>query len=140
MSDLEEVKARREARKAELRAKRDAQLAADLEAVDALEVEHGDSNIATLEIEYVPGLPVMVAVRCPKTHELKRYRDTVKTKRDGSLGDPIDAAIKVAAVCLVYPDKETFGRVIEARPGVDVQLGLAALKLASAKAEDEGKA
>jgi hypothetical protein len=139
LSKLEEIEARRAARKAGLQEPRDEQRAADLEAVDALEIEHGDSNVATLEVPFTPGLPTLLAARCPKPIELKRYRDTVKTKKDGTPGDPIGAAIMVGGVCRVYPDAETFAKVLEARPGVDVQLGLAALKLASAKAEDEGK-
>lgn len=139
MSDLAEIEAKRAARKAELQAARDAQKAIDLEAIDALEVEHGDSNIATLEIPFSPDLPVMLAVRTPKPAELKRYRDRVKAKKDGTPGDPLMAAQEIAAVCIVYPSKDVYAAVLEKRNGIDAQLGVLAVGLCAGKAEAEGK-
>jgi hypothetical protein len=139
MPTLEQIEAKREARKAQAETDRKAQLAIDLEAIDALECEYGDSNVAMVEVTYLPGLPVLVACRTPKGPEIKRYRDRVKDKGNGKSGDPIAAAIELAAVCRVYPPKEAYDLILEARPGIDTQIGVEALKLASGKAASEGK-
>jgi hypothetical protein len=139
VSDLEAIEARRAARKEALQQAHDAQRVKDLEAIDALEIEHGDSNIATLEVPYTPDLPTMIAVRCPKPVEVKRYRDRVKPKKDGSPGDSLGGALELAAVCRVYPDADTYAALLEARPGVDAQLGLLAIQLSAGKAEAAGK-
>lgn len=137
MSSLEEIEARRAARKEEQARARDMQKATDLEAIDALEVQYGDSNIRYVEIPYTPGLPVLAAVRCPKPIEIKRYRATVAP-------DPKSFAAKAAedlgAICLVYPAAgEVRDQVLEARPGLLVGLGIEALGMSTGKAQDEGK-
>ena len=81
---------RRAARKAAAAAAAEAQREIDLEAIDALETTIGDSNVATIEIAHVPGLPVLLAVRCPRPVEIKRYRDEIKPRRDGSPGDALN--------------------------------------------------
>jgi hypothetical protein len=136
---LAEVEAKRAERRAKADAARDEQKAKDLEAIMLLEDKHGESNIATVEIGHTPGLPVVLAVRCPSPVEVKRYRDTVKPKRDGTPGDPLKAAQELAAVCLVYPDAEVYKAVLEARPGTDSPLGVEAIKLSTGRAEAEGK-
>lgn len=136
MTSLQDIEARREARKAQLESARSEQIAVDLEAIDALEVEHGDSNIAEVEIPFTAGLPVKLAVRTPKPVELKRYRDRLRKNKDQQL----EAAQELAAVTWVYPsDKEVQKAVLEARPGVDGQLGVTALQLALGKTEDDVK-
>jgi hypothetical protein len=130
---------RRAARKAELADKAAEQREIDLDAIDALEVEHGDSNIAVLTVPFTPGLPVMVAARCPKPAEIKRYQTRVRTKKDGSAGDPIAAAEEIAACCRVYPDGDSYDALCTARAGLNVQLGVAAITLSAAKDEAEGK-
>lgn len=138
-SKLEEIEARREARKAALREAQEEQRAADLEAVDALEVEHGDSNITLLDLPFTPGMPTLVAGRAPTTLEIKRYRDRVKPRKDGKPGDPVAAAEEIASVCRVYPDADTYAQVLEARPGVHIQLGLEVMKLATGRAQEDAK-
>lgn len=139
MATLEEVAAKRAARKAALKVEADAQKAADLEAIGALEEQHGDSNIVFVEVPYTRGLPVLAAVRCPKPVEIKRYRDVAKTRNDGSPGDRTGAAEQIAAVCRVYPDADAFAKLCEARPGLQAQLGAEAIALAVGKTEAEAK-
>lgn len=132
--------ARRAARKAEQESKREAQLEKDLEAIDAIEVELGDSNVKVLELPYMgDGVPVAIACRTPKPIEFKRYQDTVRTKKDGKAGDPVLATEQLASVCRVYPDGETFAAMVEARPMLRMQLGTEAIKLAKAQAEEDSK-
>ena len=139
--DLERAHAAREARKERVKAEADAQKVKDLEAVDEIEIEHGDSNVATLDVPFDARnpMPTIVAARTPRPAEIKRYRARVRPDADGRLGDTAMAAEELAAVVLLYPDAETFAKICEARPGVKAQLGLLSLRLASGKAQDEGK-
>lgn len=136
---LAEREAAREARDAELAEKRAEQKIADLDAIEALELERGESNVATAEVPYTPGLPVLVAARCPTEAEIKRYQARLRKGTDGEDPDPVKAGQEVGAACRIYPDDETFARVLKARPGVLVALGVAALRLAGAVRRDAGK-
>lgn len=138
MSKLEEIQERRAARKAALKEKEDAQLVIDLEAIDALEQDLGDGNVETVRARYVEGLPVLVAVKTPSKTRLKVYKDRLREAKP----NPTKAAEEIGLACLVYPDKETFASLDEARPGMSTEVGLAALKLATSReaAEGEGSA
>lgn len=141
---LQRAERRRAERAAAAQAASDEQKAIDLEAIMALEDELGASNVTTVEIGHTPGLPVLLAVRCPAPIEVKRYQDRIKpkAKRDGSkeAADPTEATIEVGHVCLVYPEAgDLRTRTLESRPGVIVQLGTEALKLALGVADSEGK-
>jgi hypothetical protein len=76
--------------------------------------------------------------RVAQSVEVKRYQDRVGRSLTVS-PDPIAGAVELAAVCRVYPDKETYALVAEARAGVPVGLGVAALQLATGRAQDESK-
>lgn len=138
-SRLEEVEARRAKRRAAAKEAADDQKATDLEAIDELEMVHG--VLRYVEVEHAPGLPVLAAVRCPKPVEFKRFQDRVRPKNvDGMLGDTAMATAEIGAVCQVYPvDADIRAQLHEARPGLLVQLGGAALDLARGRAEAEGK-
>lgn len=144
-SPLELVEARRAARRAAEQKAHDVQAAIDLEAIDALEVQYGDANIAALKLPFIAeGLPVRLAVRTPTRGEFKRFRDTVAPQqkdRKGQTvaGDPFAAAEALGAVCTVYPDRNVLDKICEKRPGVLAQLGGVAAQLANASEEDEGK-
>lgn len=140
MSKLEEIEARRAARKAELQAQADEQRAVDLEALDALEVRHGDTSVCYVDVPYTPGLPTLVAARVPSPVELKRYRQSLKL--DGQKVDVqagTEAAAQLGAAVREYPEKDVFSKMCEARPDLAGQLGSRAIKLAQGKAADEGK-
>ena len=141
MATLEEIQARREARRVATKAARDNRMAIDLEAITELEDEHGESNIATIEVPYVSDdLPVLAAVRTPKPAEIKRYQAMVRPRNvDGKMGDSTVAAETLAAVCVVYPAVEQRDALFESRPGLKVQLGLEAINLSRGQAIAEGK-
>lgn len=131
---VETVEERRAARKAKVEADRAAMYARDLEAVDAIEVELGDVNVATLEVS---GGPVaLVAVRCPTAAEVKRFQSRMK-------GDKPDAAAAVEEIgrsCAAYPARGTdqLESLIGMRPGLLVLMGAEALKLSGVKAAAAG--
>jgi hypothetical protein len=138
----EEIEAARAARKAELETQREAQELVDLEALDAAELQLGDSSVCHVDVPFTPGLPTKAIARCPKPVEIKRFQDmAAKTKRDGnvSTAGAVAALGALVAVVRVYPDAETFARMVEARPMLDLDLGNAALGLAKGSAADEGK-
>lgn len=136
LDPVQAIEARRAARKAELAKQRQVQLAIDLEAIDAIEGELGDSAVAILDVPYSPGLSAVLAVRCPRSSELKRYQHRLKGKDP----DTAAAAEEIGAVCIVYPPAgELRTALLESRPGLTVQAGTSALGLATGKARDEGK-
>jgi len=139
MSTVEEIEARRAARKAELQEKRDAQYVIDLQRLDELEIEHGDSNIGRVDMtHYDPGLPTMVLCRTPTEMEMKRYTDRLK-ERKGKKGDASEAARELAVTCRVYPEADAFKEMEGARPGIRVQLGVQAAELAVGRSVDDAK-
>lgn len=140
MSTLEQRKAeieeRRAARNALVTSSEEEQYVNDLEAVDAIEAERGPRNVAVLRVNYVEGLPVLVAVRAPTEHEVKRYRARVKSE---DKDQAIAGAAEIGDCCVVYPTKEQFAKLLKARPNLAVDCGTQALKLVVARSDSEGK-
>jgi len=140
MANLEEVERRRAERKAKLETERVSQRALDLEAIDALEVELGDANVAVVDVPFDGGV-TCAAVRTASPAEVKRYQDKVRPRgSDGALGDTAKAAEQVGRACTVYPVDEARDTLFIARPAVVAQLGLEALRLARGTAQAEGNA
>jgi len=108
----------------------------DLRALVAAEEEHGANNVDTLEIPFTEGLPMTAIVRTPTKTAMKIYKDRLK---EGKKPDTEGAANELAKRCLEYPDAETFDRMVSARPGIQTQAGLVALKLSIAKVKAEGE-
>jgi hypothetical protein len=137
MATVEEIEARRAARKAELETQRQAQLAKDLEALDELEVEHGDGQIVRVDLNfYTPDLPTMVLARVPRPAEFKRYQDQCSKKNEGAI---VAATNLLGESCVVYPDKETYARVREKHAGVHVVLATRAVNACAGRQAEEGK-
>lgn len=138
MTKREEIEARRAERAAALEAQRDDQELVDLEALDALEEEHGPTNVARVVPAFTAGLPTFAVARLPRPEETKRYRARLRPP-DGKMGDPVKACEELAAVVVVYPDKPTFAKMCEARPNLAVDLGAAAAGMTRAHEAVEGK-
>lgn len=141
MSSIAEIEARRAERKSKLQAEADEQRAKDLEALDALEVEFGDTNIIKIDVPFTPGLPTLAAARTPRPEELKRYRQNLNVTPGEKLdlAGSGDAAAQLGRSVVKYPDVDTFKAMCAARPDLASQLGQLAVKLAQGKAADEGK-
>jgi hypothetical protein len=140
MSTLAEIEARRAARKAGLAAQRDEQALVDLEAVDALECEHGDASVAVIRVPFSPGRVTCAVVRVPKPVEVRRYQDRVRPRgSDNALGDTAKAASELGMACVVYPQGEALDALVEALPGLPTQFGVEALQLSNGRADVEGK-
>ena len=58
----------------------------------------------------------MAIVRCPTKAEFKRYQDRVKHRKNGEIGDLPQGAEELADCCVIYPDKEVWGRICEKAP------------------------
>lgn len=142
---LTQIEAKREARKAAARKVADDALAVDLEAIDEIETQLGDTNVATVRVGYISGLPAAVAVKCPSPGLMKRFRDRVKPgQKDGRNRDiepdHVGACEELAAACLVYPaDKDVYAQLCAKRPGLAGQLGKEAVKLAVGAEESDSK-
>lgn len=136
---LAEIEEKRRARREALAAQAEEQKVADLEAVNELEERYGDNAVTIIHVPPTPGHPTLVAARAPNKAEVKRYRDRCAPKPNGKPGDAAAAAEELAAVCLAYPSKEIFAEMLEARPGLQLQLGVAAANLATGREADEGK-
>lgn len=109
----------------------------DVKAIADIEEKYGPQNIEVREVAFIDAdTPILLAVRTPRSVEMKLYRDTVNAEENG--GTTI-AAQQLGEQCLVYPDNTTYQRMKEERNGITVQLGLAALALSSAGEERRGK-
>lgn len=133
------AQAARDKRKEALDRLEDEQAGADLEAINLLEEEHGDNNIAVIVVPFTPGSVTRVATRTPKPEEIKRYRSRIRPKKMGDMPNVQDGAAELAAVTRVYPDDDAWALVLAQRPGLDTQLGLKAAQLAAGSEEEEGK-
>ena len=133
------IEAKRAARKAASEAPRLEQLARDLEALDDAEVEHGDGRVARINLDFFePGLPTFVLARMPKQVEFKRFQDMSSAKKGGD-GAATRAGNLLADGCRIYPDADTYKRVLERSPGVHANVAVECIKLAQGHAEEEGK-
>lgn len=134
----EEYEKRRAERAASKEADRAAQLAVDLDALMALEDEHGEGRVYRHDLPaYVPGLPTMVIARTPTPAEYKRFRDMMrKAKTASEQGAAIDL---LAAPCRVYPDAEAYDKLLARFPGLGDSLAKPILKLAEGSKEEQGK-
>ncbi len=139
---IEEIEARRAARKADIATAREAQLAVDLEALDALEVEHGDGKVERLDVErFVPPHPTFIVLRTPSSVQYKRFCDQVS--RAAKHGDPKarrDAENMLGESCWVYPaDAEQRKAMLDEFPGLLLSVAIRAAKLVEANEVEEGK-
>lgn len=142
MSRLDDIKAKRAALLEQRRAAEEDQRATDYEAIYAIEDATGEV-LRVLEVEHVSGLPCTIGVRAPSAHEVKRYHDRLRLRvsRSGrpETADAIGAQEELGRACTVYPQGEVLDRLEEARPGLRVSAGMAAVALAQAREADEGK-
>jgi len=139
---IEAVEKRRAERKVELAKEREAQEATDLEAIDALEMEHGAGGVARLDLErFAKGLPTCVALRTPDPAQYKRFVDQVgKAVEKNNQGARRDAQDLFAKSCWAYPaEQEARDRMLEQFPGLLVSIAIRAAQLVEAKAAEEGK-
>lgn len=138
----EERDARRAARREAAEKARAEQHEKDLDALDALEEEHGDSNLARLDIEqHVSGQPTLIVLRKPSSVVYKRFVDQVsKAVEKNNAKARRDAQDLLADSCWIYPaTPEERAAMIEHFPGIKVSIAIRANQLVEAKAAEEGK-
>ncbi len=148
VSAVEKLAAReaaREAKRAEFEEQRAAQRLLDLDALDALILEHGevDVDLVTLDVALPAGQPTMIVAKCPGEYEVKQYRHVAQPRKDGRNreipGDPGAAADLIAETCVLYPTGDALAKLYAARPGVKHQIGVMAVNLTVGRKEAVGK-
>ena len=125
-------RAKQEAARAEAQAEQEL---ADLDALDALEAEHGAAALGKVEIKHTPGLPTLIVVRTPKRVEMKRFRDQCKAK-DADLSE---AQEQLADLCIVYPAPELRDQLWETYPGAKALAAQCCILLAAGHEEARAK-
>lgn len=141
MATIEEIEARRAERKKEHEKAEAEQFAIDLEALDALECEHGDGTIGAIKVRFKKGQPTRAFYKTPTQAQYQRYKDQVHKAVDKkNLGSQRAAQELLARSCWVYPkDEAAQSEMLEAFPGLLTSIGLGAAALAEGKQEEEGK-
>jgi hypothetical protein len=119
---------------------REEQLAADVEAIEALEEKLGIRIHASKQVrQFVVGLPVVVGVRAPDAAEYKRMFSGVN-RSNGNGDAKVAAHTMLANACWVYPqDAATRDAMLAANGGLLASVGNFANKLAEVELEEEGK-
>lgn len=141
MATVEEIQARRDARKATRAKARDEQRAKDLEALDALEEEHGDGLVKEIELAddmFFDGLPTMAVVRCPTGPENTRYEVQCKNAK-ANVEKLVEAGHTLGKACLVYPSKEVYAQLLEKVSTFHTRVSKVAVLLGQGGKEREGK-
>ena len=144
---IEEIEARRAARRAEHDKAHAEQYAKDFEALDKLEEEHGYERVLSVTLKgwrSGEGAATMIVVRVPRAREaiFKRFQQQVNSNKAGAK-QKVEAAELLGSSCLLYPSKtddpECHEATMDLAPGV---LGHAAALIVEAvqgEAEEEGK-
>jgi hypothetical protein len=147
MGTLEEIQARRDARRLASQHARTEQFARDLQRLDELEEEHGYERVMRVDLpgwDPAIGGPTLVIVRCPKASEavIKRFEQEVHRSKEGS-DARLRASESLGRACLVYPDPvadpESFTKVLDTAPGLLSQAALLVIRRAQGQAAEEGK-
>lgn len=138
---IAEIEARRAARKDSIEQQRKLQLVKDLEALDRLEVEHGDAAIVRIDIpRWQPGLPTMALYRLPTKAENKRYEDTIARGPDNKRSvRAVKAGHDLATVAQIYPERATYRKMCEALAGLHLNASVAIRQAFEGQAAEEGK-
>ena len=138
---IEAAEKRRADRRAAAAGAREAQHATDLEALEALEVEHADSSLARLDLDrHVAGQPTFVILKTPGSAQYKRFVDQVSRAAEKSnMAGRREAQDLLARSCWVYPAEAAQAAMLEHFPGLLVSIALRASQLVEGKAEAEGK-
>jgi hypothetical protein len=134
------IQKQRQARKDALHKQCEEQRANDLEALAALEDQHGSQAIAAYEIDpdrWTPGLPTLVVVHVPDS-AFNRYRTMVRKAKGnheamGAAGDML------GDVSVAYPESDVYRELRKAYQGLHDNIAVIAVKLAEGRAADEGK-
>lgn len=141
MATIEELEARRAARKSATETAKLEQYAKDLEALDKLEEEHGESAFTVMHVPaFTPGLPTLIVIKSPAgTGYFKRFQDQVGAAK-GHKPAEMAAQEMLARACLAYPsDPETVKAMTSAYPNLLNAAAKAVVDLATVEAEDAKK-
>jgi len=139
---IDEIEERRAKKRKERDAAEAEQFAIDLEALEALEDEHGIGVIGSVKTaRFVPGLTTRVFFKPPTEAQYNRYTEQYGRATDKkSTGGQRDALKLLAQSCWVYPKEDEIRKaLVEAFPGLLVSVGLEVAKAGEAERAEEGK-
>lgn len=139
---IEDIKKKRADRKEQAAKDQAAQEEKDLEALDALEMEHGDSCVAPLRVDhFVKGHPMTIVIKAPSKIQYKRFCDQVgKGVEKNNMAMRREAQDLLAESVWVYPKEDAERKaMLEVYPGLLLSIAIEAQKLVEAKRAEEGK-
>jgi hypothetical protein len=131
------MEARRQARKDAIEASKIEQSVLDLMALDALEEEHGQGNVAMIIVQYSPGLPTFAVAKAASKAQLTKYRARIREGQPKP--DATRAAEELGEQCRLYPAGDLWDTLAAARPGILAQIGTQAISLVVGMTEEEAK-
>lgn len=137
----ERAKAEEDAKaKAELEEQRAEQMLIDLDAFDALELEHGRGRVAKIyPPQFKQGLPAFVIVRAPTALEYKRYSDMYRrAQQDGE--KQLAAGELLGKSCLAYPDEKVREEMMKTFHAMAMAAYPEAVRMAEFSSKEEKKA
>ncbi len=138
---IEDIEKRRADRKAATAKAQEEQYEKDLEALDALEAEHGEGRVVRMNIKgFVPGLPTFIVIRSPGGTPLyKRYTAMVRAagKNATAIGTAQDM---LGEASIVYPsDPAVLKALLEEFPGAKISAAIRAVACVELEAQEEKK-
>lgn len=139
---IQAIQARRDAARSKAAALFDEQKATDLEAIADLEDQYGAAKVHVLHTKYhVDGLPVSVAVRVLEPEFYKRHRDMIRGRNAGrkDLKDVSEALDTLSRASVVYPDRDTFDKMLSAFPQALESLNVLVSSLSDLDEEEQKK-
>lgn len=137
---IEELKAKREALRAEYAEAEAKQAEIDLAALLDAEQEHGFGAVRSLKVRgYKKGLPTMAIVKSPGgTPFYRKYLDELANAKSDM--KKRDAALALGRACIIYPPKgDVLDAMLDAFPGLPLSASMAAQKLAELETDEEKK-
>lgn len=138
------VAKRRAEREATNETARREQMATDLEALDALEEEHGHERVYRVDLsgwQSGRGAATLVAYKLPVTSDakVKRFLQQANSTNPNAQ-QRLEASDALAKSCLVYPSEpELFKATLELAPGLLHLLAKEIFERVQGKAQEEGK-
>lgn len=134
---MQVIAARRAARASKAKEDAKGRDLADLEALDELEEKLGIHAVRSVQTGAAPPLPGLVVVGMPK-QEFKYWQDVVANPK-AKFSEKNEAVRVLTDAAILYPDSETYQKIVDKHPGVPTSVHVETIKLAGLAVEEQGK-